>query len=394
MNARTCLLCGKPLGRIWVGAGDDFCSREHGNQYRLKRGMDRLTEANKISSLMRRRESPRPIASASLPLDSGTSHRDFPDVKIAAATATRLPSLRPVAVSMTAGMSPDSDCYLHPRLPRQAGLSEPRPADSSPARFSARKTAPMVPERRIALPVRIPRARAGLVIRRILEGGSVCREFGARRHAGIRPHVGFGGKALFRMELPGTACFLSIQLARAVKVPPRIGKVQGLSRGFGSRRPARRGVLRARPLGAGVAVASLAAPAPQILYARKTFNRLAMSRAIGRRISIHKLVYPSFVARVNATGIKWSSVARMERRKPFNGHMPAIRQWGPLWSVSKPVNFSNPRRSLPVPQGTMPTPRLVTLPLKPFRANGAPHVALAPFAPQNSPFGYKEYQDK
>ncbi len=64
MSARTCLLCGKPLSRIWVGAGDDFCSREHGNQYRLKRGMDRLTEANKISSLMRRRENPRPIASA------------------------------------------------------------------------------------------------------------------------------------------------------------------------------------------------------------------------------------------------------------------------------------------------------------------------------------------
>jgi hypothetical protein len=45
MSARTCLLCGKPLSRIWVGAGD-FCSREHGNQYRLKRGMDRLTETN------------------------------------------------------------------------------------------------------------------------------------------------------------------------------------------------------------------------------------------------------------------------------------------------------------------------------------------------------------
>src|SRR3954447_18393096 len=61
MNARTCLLCGKSLSRIWVRAGEDFCSREHRNQYRLRRGMDRLQEANKVASLMRRRENPKPI---------------------------------------------------------------------------------------------------------------------------------------------------------------------------------------------------------------------------------------------------------------------------------------------------------------------------------------------
>ncbi len=61
MNAKTCQLCGKPLGRIRVGADGDFCSREHRNQYRLRQGMDRLTEANKMASLMRRREQPKPI---------------------------------------------------------------------------------------------------------------------------------------------------------------------------------------------------------------------------------------------------------------------------------------------------------------------------------------------
>src|SRR5208337_4586118 len=62
MNARTCLLCGKPLSRIWVGAGEDFCSREHRNQYRLRRGMDRLLEANKVAILIRRRELSKPIS--------------------------------------------------------------------------------------------------------------------------------------------------------------------------------------------------------------------------------------------------------------------------------------------------------------------------------------------
>ena len=56
MSARTCQLCGRPLSRIWVGAGGDFCSREHRNQYGLRLGMDRLQEANKVATLMRRRE--------------------------------------------------------------------------------------------------------------------------------------------------------------------------------------------------------------------------------------------------------------------------------------------------------------------------------------------------
>jgi hypothetical protein len=42
----------------------------------------------------------------------------------------------------------------------------------------------------------------------------------------------------------------------------------------------------------------------------------------------------------------------------------------------------------------MPASCLVAVPLAPVRANGAPHVALAPFAPQNSSFGYKEYEEK
>jgi hypothetical protein len=66
MAAKTCLLCGKPLSRIWAGTGEDFCSQEHRNQYRLRRGMDRLLEANKVASVMRRRESPKHIPAGNL----------------------------------------------------------------------------------------------------------------------------------------------------------------------------------------------------------------------------------------------------------------------------------------------------------------------------------------
>jgi hypothetical protein len=394
MSVRTCLLCGKPLGRIWVGAGDDFCSREHGNQYRLKRGMDRLTETNKISSLMRRRENPKPITSASLPLDSASTRRDFPELKIAAAGETHFPSLRPLSVSSTPRIAPVSERYVPPRLPPLAGFSEPRRPDSSLLRLSARDTAPVAPARSVALPARIPRARAALLRDRILGTGGEPQWFGALRYAGIRAHAGLGGIAPSRIELPGAACFLNTHRLRGIEAPQRTGKGQGLSRGFGFRRPARRGAVSARPLKARAALASLALPARQFLYVRKTFNGPAAPRAISRSISTHRLVYPSLMARVNATGMKCPSAARIGRRKPYNGPALAVREWGTLWNVFRLAGFPNPRRFAAATERRMPTPCLVALPLAPSRANGAPHVTLAPFAPQNSPFGYKEYQEK
>src|ERR1017187_1736170 len=75
MNGRTCQLCGKALSRFTGGSGGDFCSREHRNQFRLRLGMDRLLEANKVASLMRRRENAKAIPAAQLASDCATSPR-------------------------------------------------------------------------------------------------------------------------------------------------------------------------------------------------------------------------------------------------------------------------------------------------------------------------------
>src|SRR5947199_1397115 len=101
MNAKTWQLCGKPLGRIRVGADGDFCSREHRNQYRLRQGMDRLTEANKMASLMRRREQPKPINPGPQKGQTGAHSAEAPPLKIEASPtiptvrwtpATRMPA--------------------------------------------------------------------------------------------------------------------------------------------------------------------------------------------------------------------------------------------------------------------------------------------------------------
>jgi len=389
------LLCGKPLSRIWVGAGDDFCSREHGNQYRLKRGMDRLTETNKVSILMRRRENLRPIASASLPLDSAASRRDFSEVKVPAANGTRFPFLRPLSVSSTTRISPVSERYVEPRPPRVAGSTQPRQPDSSLLRFSARKTAPVVPARRAASPVRIPRVRAALLRDRILGAGSEHRGFGAIRHAAIREHAGLGGIAPSRIKPPSAACFLNNRRPRKIKTSPRNASVQGLSRGFGFRRPARRRAVCVWPMKPRVAMVPRLSPARQMPCVRNTLNRPASPRSMGRRSSTRELVFPRFSARSNPTGIQWPGAVRIGRRSFHNGHALAVRDWGPLWNLSGMAGLVNPRNSLAalVERG-MPTPCVVAVPLAPVRANGAHHIALAPFNPSNSPFGYKEYQEK
>jgi hypothetical protein len=67
MSARTCHLCGKTLSRMRVGTDGEFCSREHRNQYRLRRSMDQLQEANVMASLLRRREQFKSLGSRPVP---------------------------------------------------------------------------------------------------------------------------------------------------------------------------------------------------------------------------------------------------------------------------------------------------------------------------------------
>ena len=77
MNGRNCQLCGKPLSRLRVGGDGDFCSKEHRNQFRLRAGMDRLVEVNKVASLMRRREAARQIPPANLMRSGSTDRHEF-----------------------------------------------------------------------------------------------------------------------------------------------------------------------------------------------------------------------------------------------------------------------------------------------------------------------------
>jgi hypothetical protein len=95
MSAKTCLHCGKTLVFIRVGAGGDFCSREHRNQYQLRRGMDCLAEANKVATLARRRETPKALFGDAAAGSSGAEPRSFSETAPFGLLMSLRPDLRP-----------------------------------------------------------------------------------------------------------------------------------------------------------------------------------------------------------------------------------------------------------------------------------------------------------
>lgn len=154
MAARTCLLCGKSLGRI-RGAGEEFCSREHRNQYRLRRGMERLAEANQVASVIRRRESPRQIPTEQLRAGGDTSPRSFAAPQ-RANLEIRTPQLWPAPPALprcTEAIRPLADFDAQPAVLRGPSLvasaaapALPRPA---PALYAHVAAAPPLRQRTV-----------------------------------------------------------------------------------------------------------------------------------------------------------------------------------------------------------------------------------------------------
>src|SRR5690348_3207790 len=151
MSTKTCQLCGKALGRRGDG---DFCSSEHRNQFRLRRGMDRLEEANKVASLMRRRENPRAIpasqlvaAGACVPRAS-TDPVPFPVPQ----QEPRLRSLKPVLHA--ARILPKAERFSNPLsgLSRRLGASDDRAATPASLPFVARRAVPALESKKSTKP--------------------------------------------------------------------------------------------------------------------------------------------------------------------------------------------------------------------------------------------------
>jgi hypothetical protein len=130
MAARTCLLCGKSLGR----RNEEFCSREHRNQYRLRQGMERLAEANQVASVMRRRESPRQIPPEQLRAEGDVARRECLEPIRIQARPPQLPQMAPPEPSL-----PANGEFLRPV---SAGTAAPQILPGPGITIAARTAAP------------------------------------------------------------------------------------------------------------------------------------------------------------------------------------------------------------------------------------------------------------
>jgi hypothetical protein len=234
-----------------VGGDGDFCSREHRNQFRLRKGMDRLMEANKVASLMRRRENPKQIPLARL-INSSTMEPRPGCATAAFNTARRnllLPQ-RPIVLART-GVA-GTGRILRLQATKAAGQSRMDSAEL--VQFSKRR--PSLPEHSISKSaVRLAPAGAAKPGSAAKASNQGPRECGAVLRAsrgatnGLSHRVaGWGGRARlaagFREEprAPLRQTAAATRIAAAPSFPPhkaaasKISRRQKRSSGFASAR--------------------------------------------------------------------------------------------------------------------------------------------------------------
>lgn len=328
MNARTCLLCGKALSRIWVGAGEDFCSREHRNQYRLRKGMDRLHEANKVATLMRRREQPKPI------------------------TATL-----------------------------QQGNSDTRLPDASLVRFHATDASPALPSSKWSPPARVPGARGAMRTRSSPPEEPRQREYGILRglFGQKAPRVTLS-KGVRKIDPPGANYLERIRRPQTIRVSGRHGNALRVSTSSGFRLPAKRG--RHFP-GLRHTYAGMRWPDRLIGRNLSSFDRPATATLMRIKIRARDLPCPISSVPILDSMMQWPEAIALARHLA-DGDRLTGRSWGAMWSRTEAVK----PRAIPASPRERAAAPLARLPQKVEYGSASKQIALVPWTAPESPFGY------
>jgi hypothetical protein len=323
MSAKTCLLCGKPLSKIWIGAGE-FCSREHRNQYRMRRGMDRLLEANQVASVIRRREIPKPIS-----------------------------SLRPPAEGIR------------------------RAADGSTALFSARLGEPAFLPGRFAAPA-TRLAACGPLIGRPRSVNLEHREFGILR--GMIPRVVPGFRPP-RIEPPGSAYLNRARRPRPVLVSPRRGAALRVSAAAGFRLPPVRKdslrVPRPRP-------AALVYPVRAFVPRSGQLNRMASAGELAVPMTPHAEWRLPGIDPALRGALEIPGVLSFARHLANGTASLAVRSSSQPWTPFDAL----PLHAVPYQPPVRAVPGYVRVKQRRFGGRDDPRLALVPLTPQEGQFRY------
>ena len=333
MNARSCQLCGKPLSRLRVGGDGDFCSREHRNQHRLRRGMDRLEEANKVTSLMRRRENPRHISAARLMCNSALEHRAFLEPKqlvLKTGIAAFSPRLSgPAAPRMAGG----EDRYQSPRAARLAGAGASRRAETSSMGINGRATLPLVPPRRLRLPVQIPQAPLVALHCQTPAPRTAPRNYGMLRRGQIRVHLGDGSLVAAALQPRRVLALDRETYPRNIKSRALEGNALRVSIGIGFRVAAvARRDFRSQP----AAQAALVWPCAPRRVPSENHDSIAASRSLSIDIPRFSARLPEVSNLKRHAQFVFPGSLTPRRRRPAAGVQPARRASDVCWIVPEP----------------------------------------------------------
>ncbi len=235
MNARNCQLCGKPLSRLRVGGDGDFCSKDHRNQFRLRAGMDRLVEVNKVASLMRRRESARHIPAASLMRPGATERQDmavaFPQHMDRAPQLVRLNPAAATRPRITA----HSGRYLeHAAAAAMAKAGTPRGHERQFAIISGGRLQPHMELRRQAAPVALSAPGPCRLVPTATDVADLPQDFVKLPPDAVRTYLGEGPRTLRRT---GRTWVSEAARSQELKTEPARGNALRVSIGLGFRIP-------------------------------------------------------------------------------------------------------------------------------------------------------------
>jgi len=331
MSGRTCQLCGKALSRFTVGSGGDFCSREHRNQFRLRTGMDRLHEANKVASLMRRRENAKTIPAGQLARDSKVLPRVSPHLRIPVRRPA-VDSLRPLAAALEITRIASISRPLPP--PRKA-VAPARPVartlDSAES-FASRPMRPLLPPLTDGLPA-ARMAPAPAVVPRV----SVARVPDRRQVAELglnlrRTHIGGNGIQVPSLRSPTQNC-QDPQPPRRLNNSADRGRELRVSGGIGFRLPKARirtiefAGPRTAPLRRFTELRSMSAASQP--------NKGIPATAAGIRIVVRGLFGPTPPKQNSATVFRWPEALANGRVHPHRAD-GAARSCDIEWKAPDP----------------------------------------------------------
>jgi hypothetical protein len=388
MNARTCQLCSKPLSRL--RAEGDFCSKEHKNQYRLRAGMNRLQEADKVSSLMRRRENPRQIGPARLICNSAGAARVCGPPKLLSIPVEPA-APRPVfSISGKPHMPKAPQGYQDPAPNSMPGLSNPRQPNASRIRIGTHKQILALPKRSLKTPATLVQAKICQLRAPSTEAKSRHRPIERLPHGNIRVDLGRGPALLRRVDALGNVSIHQASRTCNVRTAPKQGKALRVSTAIGFRvssahfrRHASQPTMSNATDWPGIVW-----PGTPYCTTPNSLSRPAAPKMLGVGIPTAAAMCPSGPGPARSIRFIQAKTVAVPPSNPAKGSKPPAKFCGVVWNpadprwagkVSGPESAGFARRN-----GT----HLFALAVQPFTIDTLRQSATAPIQALEGPVGY------